>query len=90
MGVTYQLAQSEFDEKSLKDIAAMTGGKYFRATDNAKLRRIYHEIDELEKTKINVKQFSKKEEQFYLFALLALVFAGLEVLLRNTYLKRLP
>lgn len=90
MGITYQLAQSEFDEKSLKDIASMTGGKYFRATDNAKLRRIYHEIDELEKTKINVKQFSKKEEQFYLFALLALVFAGLEVLLRNTYLKRLP
>jgi len=89
-GIQYQLAQSEFDEKSLQDIAAMTGGKYFRATDNAKLRMIYHEIDQLEKTKISIREYSKKEEQFYVFSLLAFIFLGLEVLLRNTYLRRIP
>lgn len=90
MGISYQLAPSEFDEKTLKDIASVTGGKYFRATNNASLRQIYRDIDQMEKTKISVKQFSKKEEQFYIFSLLAFVFLALELLLRNTYLKRLP
>ena len=82
--------QSEFDEKSLQNIANTTGGKYFRATDNSKLRRIYQEIDQLEKTKTNVKEFSKKSEQFYVFSLLAFLFFGLEVLLRNTFFRRIP
>ena len=90
MGVQYQQMQSEFDEKSLTDIAAMTGGKYFRATDTSKLRHIYQEIDQLEKTKINVREFSKKSEQFFVFSLLAFIFLGLEVLLRNTYFRRIP
>jgi len=90
MGVQYQQMQSEFDEKSLTDIAAMTGGKYFRATDTSKLRHIYQEIDQLEKTKINVKEYSKKSEQFFVFSLLAFIFLGLEVLLRNTYFRRIP
>jgi Ca-activated chloride channel homolog len=90
MGIQYQQMQSEFDEKSLQDIAATTGGKYFRATDNSKLRHIYQEIDQLEKTKINVRQYSKKEEQFYVFSLLAFIFLGLEVLLRNTYFRKIP
>ena len=90
MGVQYQQMESEFDEKSLTDIANMTGGKYFRATDNSKLRRIYQEIDQLEKTKTNVRQYSKKSEQFYFFSLLAFIFLAMEVLLRNTYFRRIP
>jgi len=90
MGIQYQLAQSEFDEKSLQDIANATGGKYFRATDNSKLRLIYQEIDKLEKTKISVREYSKKEEQFYVFSLLAFIMLALEVLLRNTYFRRIP
>lgn len=90
VGIQYQLAQSEFDEKSLQDIANTTGGKYFRATDNSKLRLIYQEIDKLEKTKISVREYSKKEEQFYVFSLLAFIMLVLEVLLRNTYFRRIP
>jgi len=90
MGVQYQQMQSEFDSKSLQQIANMTGGKYYNATDNTKLRRIYQDIDKLEKTKISVQQYSKKEEQFYLFALLALIFLSLEILFRNTICRKIP
>jgi len=90
LGVQYQQMQSEFDEKSLQDIASMTGGKYFRATDNSKLRKIYQEIDKLEKTKINVKEFSKKSEDFYLFGFLAFILLISEILLRNTLLRKIP
>lgn len=90
IGIQYQQMESEFDEKSLQNIAGMTGGKYFRATDNSKLRHIYQEIDQLEKTRINVKQFSKKSEQFYTFSLIAFVLLLLEVLLRNTYFRKIP
>ncbi|HEY5592340.1 MAG TPA: VWA domain-containing protein [Paludibacter sp.] len=90
IGIQYQQMQSEFDEKSLQEIATMTGGKYFRATDNTKLRRIYQEIDQLEKTKISVREYSKKKEQFFLFSLLAFVFLISEVLLRNTILRKIP
>jgi len=90
IGIQYQQMQSEFDEKSLQEIATMTGGKYFRATDNSKLRRIYQEIDQLEKTKISVREYSKKKEQFFLFSLLAFVFLISEVLLRNTILRKIP
>jgi len=90
MGMQYQQMQSEFDEKSLQEISAMTGGQYFRATDNSKLRSIYQEIDQLEKTKISVREYSKKNEQFFVFALLAFLLMLSEVLLRNTVLRRIP
>lgn len=90
MGLQYQQMESEFDEKSLKDIAAMTGGKYFRATDNTKLRNIYQEIDQMEKTKINVREFNKKNEEFYLFALAAFIFLLIEIILRNTIFRKVP
>lgn len=89
-GVRYQQMESEFDEKTLKDIAEMTGGQYFRATNNAKLRSIYQEIDQLEKTKISVKEFSNKSESFFIFALFAFLLFFAEILLRNTWLKTLP
>jgi len=90
MGIQYQQMQSEFDEKSLQEISTMTGGQYFRATDNSKLRGIYQEIDQLEKTKISVREYSKKNEQFFVFALLAFLLMLSEVFLRNTVLRRIP
>jgi len=74
----------------LKDIANMTGGKYYNATDNSKLRHIYQSIDQLEKTKISVREFSKKEEQFYVFSILAFILLSLEILIRNTILRKIP
>lgn len=90
LGMQYQQMDSEFDEKSLQEIAAMTGGNYFRATDNSKLRSIYQEIDQLEKTKINVKEYSKKNEEYYIFALFAFIFLLAEIVLRNTVLRKIP
>ena len=90
MGIQYQQMDSEFDEKSLKDIASMTGGKYFRATDNRKLRSIYQEIDQMEKTKINVREFNKKNEEFYIFGFAALMLLIIEILLRNIVFRKVP
>ncbi len=90
VGIQYQQMESEFDENTLRQIAKTTGGEYFRATDNNKLRNIYREIDKLEKTKVNVKEFSKKNEDFYIFALIAFVLLALEILLRNTVFKKIP
>ena len=89
-GVQYQQVQSDFDAKSLKEIANLTGGKYFNATDNSKLRHIYQSIDQLEKTKISVREYSKKDEQFYLFSIFAFIFLTLEILIRNTILRKIP
>ncbi|NOY38561.1 MAG: VWA domain-containing protein [Chlorobi bacterium] len=89
-GIRYQQMKVQIDEKVLQDIASMTGGRYFRATDNKKLQEIYREIDQLEKSKIDVKQFSKKEEEYLPFALLAGLFVLLEVLLRLTFLRAGP
>jgi len=89
-GIQYQQMKSEFDAKSLQQIANMTGGKYYNATDNEKLRQIYQDIDKLEKTKISVQQYSKKEEQFYWFALLAFILLVIEVSLRNTIFRKIP
>lgn len=90
MGMQYQMMDSDFDEKTLLEIADMTGGNYFRATNNSKLRSIYQEIDQLEKTKINVREYSKKSEDFFIFALIALLLLVCEVVLRNTVLRKIP
>jgi Ca-activated chloride channel family protein len=89
-GVQYQNMPVEIDEPALKQIASLTGGQYFRATDNASLRAIYQEIDQLEKTKINVQQYSKKQEEYLPFALLAFALLLVEMLVRNTWLKNIP
>lgn len=90
LGRQYQQIESAFDEKPLQEIADMTGGQYYRATNNEKLRSIYQEIDKLEKTKISVKEFSKKHEEFAIFAFAAFLLLISEVLIRNIYLKKLP
>jgi Ca-activated chloride channel family protein len=89
-GIQYQNIQVEIDESTLKQIAVTTGGQYFRATDNASLRNIYTEIDQMEKTKISVQEFSKKQEEYKDFALLIFVLLVLEILLRNTLLRNIP
>lgn len=87
MGIQYQNVPVDVDEGTLTKIANITGGKYFRATDNATLRNIYEQIDKLEKAKIDVTQYHKKTELFYPFALVCLLFLLLEFVLRNTLLK---
>ena len=89
-GVQYQNIPVEIDEQILKQIASTTGGQYFRATDNASLKEIYSEIDQMEKTKISVQEFSKKQEEYKNWALLVFALLLVEVLLRNTVLRNIP
>lgn len=87
MGVQYMTMDSEFDEETLRRIASTTGGEYFRATDNSSLKAIYEKIDQLEKSKIRVREYSKRSEHFAPFILAALVCLLLEILLRYFVLR---
>ena len=89
-GTQIQQMKVEIDEKLLTQIANMTGGKYFRATSNQKLDEVYQEIDKLEKTKMNVRQYSKRYEAYGMFLLISVLCLMVELLLRNTILKRIP
>ena len=80
----------EIDEETMTKISTETGGQYFRAQKNAELDAIYQDIDKMERTKFNVKQFSRRGELYQPFALAALVVLLLEILLRTVVLKRLP
>jgi Ca-activated chloride channel homolog len=80
----------EIDEDVLQKIASTTGGSYFRATDNNKLREIYQEIDQMEKTRLDVKHFSKKTEEYFPFLLAAMIILLVEVLLRYTIFRTIP
>lgn len=86
-GVQYQQVPVTIDEAILKTIANTTGGKYFRATNNEKLKQIYQQIDQLEKAKINVTQYHKKTERFLPFALIAALLLLVEFLFKNTLFK---
>ena len=90
MGVQYMNVPVEIDESTLTQIAGTANGNYFRATSNSKLEEVYEEIDKLEKTKLNVKEYSKREEEYQLFALIAFLCILAEVLLRNSILKKIP
>ncbi len=89
-GVQYVNLPVEIDTKTLNDIANATDGKFFRATNTRELQQIYKEIDQLEKTKLNVKQYSKKYEAYQPFALAAILTLLLELLLRVTIFRRIP
>ena len=80
----------EIDENTLGRIAEITDGGYYRATNNSKLKEVYEQIDKLERTKLNVKEFSTREEEYLSFAIVAFVALLLEILLNNTILKRIP
>lgn len=86
-GFQYGNVQVEIDEQLMKDIAKRTGGKYFRATDNDKLEKIYEEINKLEKTDIEEFKYTNYNELFRNWALAALAFIGIEFLLRITLFK---
>lgn len=88
-GTQYQDMPVEIDEDILKEIASTTGGRYFRATDNDKLIQVYNEIDKLEKSKIDVKQFSRKEEKYLGLASGAFILLLIEIILKNTLFKNL-
>ena len=89
-GTRYQDVKVEIDEEVLNQIAAKTGGKYFRATDNEALEKVYNEIDQLEKTKIEVVETTRKKEEFAAFALWALLLLGVDFVLRATLLRSIP
>jgi Ca-activated chloride channel homolog len=80
----------EIDEGVLQQISDITGGKYFRAFDNNKLRQIYSEIDKMEKSKISVKEFSRKNEEYLPYALAAFLLLLFEFILSKTFLRSLP
>jgi Ca-activated chloride channel family protein len=87
-GIQYQNMPVEIDEAILKEIAQTTGGRYFRATDNDKLVQVYGEIDKLEKSKIDVRQFIRKEEKYLTPAIIAFCLLAIEMLLRYTLLRK--
>lgn len=86
----YQQMEVEIDEEVLTQIAHLTDGKYFRAINNKRLQEVYNEIDKLEKSKIEVKEYSKKNEEYLPLVLLGALLLFVEVLLRNTILKNIP
>ena len=83
----YANAKVEIDEKLLKEIASITGGKYFRATNNAKLKEIYNDIDKLEKSDIEEFKYYNVEEKYRIFLLPALLLIGLEMILKFTLFR---
>jgi Ca-activated chloride channel homolog len=89
-GIQYQDMEVKIDEPMLQQIASMSGGKYFRATNNQKLRDIYKEIDKMEKSKIEVREYKKYDERFFAVGLIALLLLIAEGVLRYTYLRSLP
>lgn len=89
-GITVQQQKVTIDEKLLTAIASETGGKYFRAKDNASLEAIYKEIDNLEKSKVEIASLTRYTEKFFPFVMIALALLLIEVLLRFTVLKKFP
>ena len=92
VGGTIQMVKVpvEIDTRTLSGIASTTDGNFYRATNTSELHKIYKDIDQLEKTKFNVKKFSKRYEGYQIFAAIAILALLLEILLRITILKRLP
>lgn len=86
----YEWADVVIDEKTMTEISDMTGAQYFRATDNDKLKDVYKEIDRLEKTIFEEKNFTNKSEHFLPFAITAAILLLIEFLLKNTILKSIP
>lgn len=89
-GKRYQQVPVEIDEHLLTQIADITGGKYFRATDNKTLKEIYDDIDKLEKTRVEITSYRTAEELYYNWVGATLILLLLEFGLLRTYLRRLP
>ncbi len=89
-GKRYVRMPIEIDEQLLRNVADITGGQYFRATDKTSLEKIYAEIGELEKTKIEVKEYTRYKELFVNYLLLAMGFLLVEIVLANTKFRKIP
>jgi Ca-activated chloride channel family protein len=90
LGRQYRPIPVEIDEDVLRKIAANTGAQYFRATNTEKLAEIYDEIGELEKTKIEVKEFTRYDEYFGYFLAAGLFFLLMEIIFAHTYFRKIP
>lgn len=89
-GIRYQSMPVEIDEDKLRRIASIGDGEYFRATDENVLKSVFAEIDKMEKTKLSVQQFSRREEAYMPWALLAMLLLAIEIGLRYTLLRNIP
>jgi Ca-activated chloride channel family protein len=89
-GLKYQMVPVEIDEAVLKEIASTTDGQYFRATNNKTLSQIYSEIDQMEKTRVEVTSYRNAKELFYNWLFGGLVLLFVEVGLSRTLFRRLP
>ena len=90
VGRQQRMMPVEIDEDMLRSVASETGGRYYRATDKQALRRIYDEIGQLEKTKIEEQVYTDYDEKYAVFLFPAFLLILLEVLLASTRLKRIP
>ena len=89
-GQRYVYQEVDIDEGTLQDIAKITGGQYFRATDLESLESIYKQIDKMEKSEVKVFDHSEYTELFHYFLIPAILFLLFEIILSNTVLRRLP
>ncbi|HDR89754.1 MAG TPA: VWA domain-containing protein [Bacteroidetes bacterium] len=89
-GMIFRNMEVEIDEEVLQEIASMTEGAFYRATDKEKLRDIYREIDQLEKSKISVTEYRRRQEEYMGFAAAAVLLVMLELLLGLTVFKNFP
>ena len=89
-GKRYVQMPVQIDEKTLKEVAKITKGSYYRATDKESLDKIFQEIDQLEKTKIEIKQFARFKELFSTYLFMALGLIVVEVVLTNTKFRKIP
>jgi len=90
LGYQYDNVEVKIDEDLLKQIATMTGGKYFRATDNKKFQEIYEEIDRLEKSKVEINEIAKRKDEYFWFAIAAALLLALELMFRFTVFRTIP
>ncbi len=89
-GVRYVNMKADVDTKTLKEIASIADGKFYHAENNQELRNVYKDIDQLEKTRMETKKFTKRYEAFQMFALAAAILMLLEILFRITLFRRIP
>lgn len=89
-GFSSTTIDTKIDEQSLKDIAGITGGKFFRATDKRMLENVFKEIDKLEKSSLDVQRYTQTDENFMPWVLLAVILFSLELILRYIVLRRIP
>jgi Ca-activated chloride channel family protein len=89
-GKQYVYQKVDLDEETLKEIARITDGHYFRAKDTSALERIYYQIDQLEKTEVKVKEYMEYNELFWWFLIPALALLLIEVVLSQTRFRKIP